>query len=66
MIAVNDVGESTLSEAYSFIAAAAPGVPGKPAFTQITEDSIEVAWTASEDNGSPVTSYNIYVSINSG
>lgn len=66
VIAVNDVGESVISDAYTFICAARPGVPGKPFFTGITATSITISWEPALGNGTPVTNHKIYQSTNEG
>jgi hypothetical protein len=66
VIAVNAVGESPLSEVFTYIAAAKPGTPGKPYWTSRSATTIDLEWLASEPNGSAIQFYNIYASVNSG
>jgi len=66
VIAVNLVGESVISDSTTYIAAAMPGQPGKPFWSQRDTDSILLDWTASEPNGDPIDYYNVYSSVNSG
>jgi predicted phage tail protein len=66
VVAVNEVGDSEMSASFSYIAAHVPSQPGTPYSTATTVSQINIAWTASEDNGSPITHYNIYSSENSG
>lgn len=66
MIAVNAVGDSLLSDSFSYIAADVPGIPGTPYQTATTVTQIDIAWTESDNNGSPVTRYDIFASENLG
>jgi hypothetical protein len=50
----------------SLIAAQFPGKPGTPTRTSANKTSITVGWTAAAANGSAVTNYKIYYSVNSG
>lgn len=60
VVAVNDVGDSEMSESHRYIAAAMPSQPGKPYATSTSTVKIDVAWTASDANGSPITLYYVY------
>lgn len=55
-----------MSESHRYIAAAMPSQPGKPYATSTSTVKIDVAWTASDANGSPITLYYVYQSENSG
>ena len=49
----------------SFIAASNPSTPGKPAKTAASTTEISIAWSQSQGNGTPITNYKVYYSINS-
>lgn len=59
--AVNLIGESQLSNSASFIAAVVPNPPTNIIATVQTTTSIQIAWTAPQQNGgSPITNYKVY------
>lgn len=61
---MNDVGNSVLSEAVTYVAAAVPGAPGQPSMTSTSETEIGITWSSADENGSLVTRYDIYASMN--
>jgi hypothetical protein len=64
VVAVNVVGDSVQSNAVKYIAASVPSVPGKPYSTSTSTSSIGIAWTAALENGSTISLYNVYSSVN--
>lgn len=66
VIAVNVVGESLLSGAFTYIAAATPGTPGQPYWVSRSSTTIDLEWQGAEPYGSEIQFYNIYASVNSG
>jgi fibronectin type 3 domain-containing protein len=66
VISVNSVGESPLSDAFTYIAAAKPSTPGQPYWTSRSATTIDLEWPASEPYGSVIQFYNVYASVNSG
>ena len=62
--AVNVVGDSSLSNAVTYIAASVPSIPGKPYSTSTSTSSIGIAWSASLENGSTIIEYKVYSSVN--
>lgn len=64
VVAVNEVGDSSQSNAVTYIAASVPSVPGKPSSTSTSTTSIGIAWTASLENGSTIQKYKVYSSVN--
>ena len=65
VIAMNAVGNSLPSPTVSFIAASVPNAPGKPYATAFDKTSITLAWTEPNNNGTPLTNYKLYQSVNS-
>lgn len=63
--AQNAVGFSDFSPVFEIVAAAVPSAPGAPTKVSSTTSSIDITWIDSNDNGTPIISYKIYVSINS-
>ena len=63
--AVSDVGDGDSSLVASFIAASLPDAPGKPYAVAADTSSITVAWSEPNANGSPISNYKIYYSVNS-
>jgi hypothetical protein len=66
VIARNAVGNSLASPTVSFIAASVPDAPGKPYATAFNKTSITIAWTTPNNNGTPLTNFKLYQSVNSG
>jgi titin len=60
VIAVNSIGQSDPSEAESIIAATAPDAPSEPALVFQDETSIEIAWTANFNGGTPIDDYEVH------
>lgn len=58
VVATNDVGSGPASVAVTGIPASVPSAPTKIMPT-VTSQQIALRWTASKDNGSPITSYRV-------
>lgn len=63
---MNAVGESPLSNAFTFIAAAVPSRPGTPYWTSRAITSIAIEWNPADENGARISRYDVYMSANSG
>jgi len=60
VVARNTVGDSLASLTKTFVAASVPSAPGQPYATSFDKTSIALAWTAPNDNGTPLTNYKLY------
>ncbi|MBU6143886.1 MAG: fibronectin type III domain-containing protein [Acidobacteria bacterium] len=58
--AQNDVGFGPASEPKTAIPAAVPSKPSKP-WPQVGNGQISIRWQAAQDNGSPITSYRVFL-----
>jgi hypothetical protein len=54
----NAYGYSSYSSEVAILCAAEPSQPNPPV-TQVVNDKVNVMWTAPNDNGTPITSYQI-------
>lgn len=43
------------------MAASEPSQPAAPAESEVTESSIKITWSHPADNGTPITSYNVFM-----
>lgn len=60
VVARNAVGDSPASTTKTFVAASVPSAPGQPYATSADKTSISIAWTAANNNGTPLTNYRLY------
>lgn len=63
VVAVNDIGESILSEFIEIHAAKVPDAPNAPTLVSQSASAITISWTVlavSKNGGSSVTDYKLY------
>ena len=67
MVAYNEIGPGLASQASEkIIAATIPSQPAAPTLVSQSKTAIEIAWTAPENGGSPLISYEIHWNGGSG
>lgn len=57
---MNSIGDSAPSEAKSIIAATFPDAPNAPTLVFQDEASIEIAWIANFNGGTPIDDYEVH------
>lgn len=62
---MNSIGDSAPSEARSIIAATVPDAPSQPTLVAQDETSIQIAWTANFNGGTPIDDYEVYWKLSS-
>lgn len=60
IIAKNLVGESEASDEFAIIAATVPVAPDLPIEVSASQTQITIRWTAPDNGGSFITSYDVY------
>jgi len=43
------------------MAASEPGQPAEPIESEVTDSTIKITWSKPDNNGTPVTSYNVFM-----
>ena len=63
--AINEVGTGSNSASYQTVSAIIPSAPDSVT-TEIVSSSVKISWVQSDDGGSSITQFNIYVQDSSG
>jgi predicted phage tail protein len=64
--AVNDIGESEMTDSISIILGTVPQMPSAPVKVSATRQSIKVKWDLPDNGGTPITKYNVYINSGTG